>query len=75
MLQLAKHIRPNSVLVVCCDLLAKWFRIRVRAGARDCTRCMYFFSFSSSIISVVNTFVFVGLVSAQRITYEYSIMM
>ena len=33
---------------------------------------MYFF-FSSSVITEVNTFVFIGSVSAQRITYEYSI--
>ena len=53
------------MLVVCCGLLAKWLRVRVRAGARDCTRCISFFS-SCSVISVVNTFVFVGTVSARR---------
>ena len=51
------------MLVVCCGLLAKWLkvrvRVRVRAGARDCTRCVSFFFFCS-VISVVNTFVFVG---------------
>ena len=33
------YIRPNSVLVICCGLLAKWLRVRVRvrAGARECT--------------------------------------
>ena len=59
------------MLIVCCGLLAKWLkvrvrvRVRVRAGARDCTRCAFFF-FSCSVISVVNTFVFVGTVSARR---------
>ena len=58
------YIRPNSVLVVCCGLLAKWLRVRVRirAGARDCTRCISFLS--CSVKSVVNTFVFVGTVSS-----------
>ena len=64
-------IRPNSVLAVHCGLLAKWFRVRVRAWARECTSCA--FSFSSGIISVVNVFVFGGSVSARQITYEHSI--
>ena len=76
------------MLVVCCGLLAKWLRIRVRvkvwvrirARGRDCTRCISFLFFSCSVISVVNTFVFVGTVSARRarrsgrrVTYAYSI--
>ena len=54
------------MLVVCCGLLAKWLRVRVRikAGARDCTRCV---SISCSVISVVNTFVFV---SARRSAHD-----
>ena len=40
------NIRLNSALVVCCGLLAKWLRIwvriRVRAGARECTSCTFF---------------------------------
>ena len=63
--------RPNSVPVICSGLLAKWLRVRVRvrAGARDCTRCTFFLS---SVKGVVNTFVFVGSVSVQWITYKYS---
>ena len=30
MLPWIKYIRPNSVPVVCCGLLAKWLRVRVR---------------------------------------------
>ena len=58
-------IRLKSVLVVCCGLLAKWLRVRVRsrvrirAGARECTSCPFF---SSGLIRVANTFVFVGSV-------------
>ena len=37
------YIRPNSVLVVCCGLLAKLLRVRVRAGARECTNCTSIF--------------------------------
>ena len=64
-----------SALVVCCGLLAKWLRVRVRAGARECTRCTFFFLW---FISVVNTSVFVGSVyslrkCARRVTYGYSI--
>ena len=68
-----KYIRPNSVLAFRCGLLAKWLRVRVRvrAWARECTSCVFFFS--SGIISLVNIFVFGGSVSARRITYEYSI--
>ena len=52
------YIRPNSMLVVCCGLLAKWLRVwvrvrvrvRVRAGARECTNCTFF---PSGLISVV----------------------
>ena len=53
-------LRPDSALVVCCGLLAKWLRVwvriwvrvrvRVRAGARECTSCTWF-------ISVVNTLI------------------
>ena len=76
MLPWIKYIRPNSVLVVRCGLLAKWLRVRVRvrvrvrAWARECTSCIFI---PSGLISVVNTFVFGGSVSARRITYEYSI--
>ena len=53
------YIRPKSVLVVCCGLLAKWLRVwvwvrvrvRVRAGARECTTCS--FLYLSGLISVV----------------------
>ena len=38
-------------------------RVRVMDEARDCTRCISFLFFCSAI-SVVNTFVFVGTVSA-----------
>ena len=67
--------RPHSVLVICCGLLAKWLRVRVRvrvrirAGARKCTRCPFF---SSGLISVVNTIVFIGSVvsvSMRLVTY------
>ena len=72
-LPLVKYIRPNSVLVICCGLLAKWLRVRVRAWARECTSCTCTF-FPSGLISVLNTFVFVGsLVSVCDITYGYSI--
>ena len=37
------YIGLNSVLVVCCGLLAKWLRVRVRAGARECIRYTFFF--------------------------------
>ena len=37
---------------------------RVRAGARDCTRCTFFFC---SAISVVNTFVFIGWFGSQTL--------
>ena len=48
------YIRPNSVLVVCYGLLARWLRVRVRvririmvrAGARECTRCLFFHTLS-----------------------------
>ena len=42
-------------------------RVRVRAWARECTSCVFFF-FSSGLV-----FVFGGSVSARRITYENSI--
>ena len=69
-----------SALVVCCGLLAKWFRVkvrvrvRVRAGARECTSCTFF---SLWFICVVNTS-FVGSVyslrkCARRVTGGYSI--
>ena len=38
-----------SALVVCCGLLAKWLKVRVRvrvtarAGASGCTSCTFFF--------------------------------
>ena len=72
------YIRPNSVLVVCCGLLAKWFRVRVRvrvrfrvrAGAREWTSCPFFFS--SGLISVVNTFVFVGSVVSVCTGYKFT---
>ena len=70
-----------SALVVCCGLLAKWLRVKVRvrvrvmAGARECTSCTFF---PLWFISVVNTSVFVGSVyslrkCARRVTYGYSI--
>ena len=34
------YIRPKSALVICCGLLAKW--LRVMAGARECTSCIFF---------------------------------
>ena len=52
-----------------CGLLAKWLRVRVRvrvrawAWARECTNCIFFSP--SGLISVVNTFVFGGSVSAR----------
>ena len=63
------------MLVVCCGLLAKWLRVRVRvrAGARDCTRRISFF-FPCSVISVVNTFVFGGTVSARRGAHDGLLM-
>ena len=72
MLPWIKYIRPNSVLVVCCGLLAKWLRVRVRVRAwlGPGNALAVFFIFSSGLISVVNTFVFGG---SGRITYEYSI--
>ena len=53
------------MLVVCCGLLAKWLRVRLRArarpraGARECTSCTFF---PTGLISVVNTIVFIGSV-------------
>ena len=38
-------LRPDSVLVVCCGLLAKW--LRVRAGARECCTFLFFLWFVS----------------------------
>ena len=39
------YIRPNSMLVVCCGLLAKWVRVRVRvrvrAEDREFTGCTF----------------------------------
>ena len=32
-------LRPDSTLVVCYGLWTKWLRVRVRAGARECTSC------------------------------------
>ena len=32
-----------STLVVCCGLLTKWLRVRVRAGVRECTSSTFFF--------------------------------
>ena len=46
-------LRLDSTLVACYGLWAKWLRVKVRAGARECTSC-----------SVVDTPVFVVSVSA-----------
>ena len=41
-------------LVVCCGLLAKWLRVRVKvrvkAGARECTKYLFFFFFFSPLV-------------------------
>ena len=58
------YIRPNSVLVICCGLLAKWLRVRVRvrAGARECTSCPFFFpSGLTSVVDFVGSIVFVSM--------------
>ena len=70
------YIRPNSVLFVCCGLLAKWSRVRVRAEAMNCTSYTSFFSLSLSLsslvlISAVNTIVFVGAVVSVSARREY----
>ena len=67
------YITPNNVLVVSCGLLAKWLkvRVRIRARVRECT-----IVFSSGLISVVNTFLFIGLVvpvSMRRVTQWYHV--
>ena len=62
-------LRPDSAVVVCCGLLAEWLKVRVRvrvsAGARECTSCTFFVCFVVVVffwfISVVNL-VFVSLV-------------
>ena len=75
-------------LVVCCGLLAKWLRVsdrvrvtvRVRAGARECTSCTFFFFLFflwPHFISVVNP-VLVGSIyslgkCARWVTDGYSI--
>ena len=47
MLPRIKYIRPNSVLAFRGGLLAKWLRVRarvrVRAWAKECTSCVFFF--------------------------------
>ena len=47
--KLGGGVKPNSVLVVCCSLLAKWLMVWVwvRASIRECTtcRCRVYFSF------------------------------
>ena len=62
-------------MLVCCGLLAKWLRVRVRIRIRIRIRvgergmhysCTFF---PSGLISVVNTFVFVGSVSMRQVTY------
>ena len=68
-----KYIRPDSVLAVCCDLLSKWLRVRVRVRVSlgQGMHCVFFVFFFSGNISVVNIFIFGGLVSARRKSYEY----
>ena len=67
-------LRPDSALVVCCGLLAKRLRVRVRirAGARECTSCTFF---PLWFISVVNTSVFTGSIYSlsKLFTYGHSI--
>ena len=60
-----RWLNANSVLVICCGLLAKWLRVRVRvrvrAGPGIVLDVLLFLPlFSSIAISVVNTFVFIG---------------
>ena len=65
------------MLVVRCGLLAKWLRVSLGLGLGlgpgNALAVLFVCFFPSGIISVVNIFVFGGSVSAQRITYEYSI--
>ena len=54
------------MLVVCCGLLAKWgLGLGLGLGLGPGI-ALGVFSSSCSVISVVNTFVFVGTVSARR---------
>ena len=54
------------MLAVRCGLLAKWLRVkvrvRVRAWARECTSCAFFFPYSISIDDVTATWIEVNLV-------------
>ena len=68
---LLKYIRPNSVLVVCCGLLAKWLGIGLGLGPGNVQYFFFLWSFECS-----EHLVFIGSVvsiSAWQITYEYSI--
>ena len=72
---LLKYIRPNSVLVVCCGLLAKWLGIGLGLGLGP-GNVQYFFFFFLWSYKCSEHLVFVGSVvsiSAWQITYEYSI--